>query len=202
MAKKTMTATEVVADAREKLQNLADDKGVTMRFTAGDGTEAVIGPSETEAKDPQRDGAERDHEENLRRMERDIARLAVEMARTKAKASSLKNEHDALTDRYAAAVNAGPEHLPLLDGAKPAGDEAWRDVEVCTLDIADGIVAALHDAGIKTIGDLAGWTASGERLTDILKIGSAKAEAIEKALEKFWAQQQQASDTPLLDGND
>lgn len=66
-------------------------------------------------------------------------------------------------------------------------DDSWRSVELTSLDLSAGILAILAESGFATVGQIADHTASGKRLTDIAKVGEAKAEKIEQALEGFWA---------------
>lgn len=78
--------------------------------------------------------------------------------------------------------------LPFpADDAAPAEPEAWRDDLISSLNLSTGTQAAMVDAGIKTIGDLSDWTASGKQLTDIPGIGEGKAEKINLALDAYWA---------------
>jgi len=68
-----------------------------------------------------------------------------------------------------------------------SGDgEAWKNVPVDTLGLPVGIVAALKEADIDTLGKIADYTAAGKRLTDIANIGTAKAEKIENACAEYW----------------
>ena len=74
-------------------------------------------------------------------------------------------------------------------------DTSWRDVEISYLTqhgLSESIVNAIEDNGINTIGKLADFTEKNP-LTDLKKIGQAKAEAIEKALESFWAERNRPS---------
>lgn len=76
-----------------------------------------------------------------------------------------------------------PDSQPVA--AVPTEDEAWKDFEVCNLDIPDGVVKSLHEAEITTMRDLAAYTAE-EPLTSIKGIGPGKATKIEEATVKFW----------------
>jgi len=71
-------------------------------------------------------------------------------------------------------------------GAGGDGDESWRTVALASLHLSPGILEILAESDITTIGHITDHTASGKRLTDIAKIGEAKAEKIEQALELFW----------------
>lgn len=72
--------------------------------------------------------------------------------------------------------------------ATPAasGLEDWRSVELATLGLRDGILAALHEAEIKTVGDISKWTDARKALIDIKGIGPKSVEAIEEALMPVW----------------
>jgi len=68
-----------------------------------------------------------------------------------------------------------------------SGDgEAWKNVPVDTLGLPAGIVLALTEADINTLGKIAAYTEAGKRLTDIANIGTAKAEKIENACAEYW----------------
>jgi len=85
-----------------------------------------------------------------------------------------------------------PSPSPNSTQAKPAsitnsGDgDGWKNVPVDTLGLPAGIVAALAEAGIDTLGNIVEYTAAGKRLTDIANIGTAKAEKIENACAEYW----------------
>lgn len=66
-------------------------------------------------------------------------------------------------------------------------DESWRAIPISELQLSKSIENLLiEENGIKTIGDLSNWT-SRKRLTDLSKIGQAKADKIQEADEEFWA---------------
>lgn len=65
-------------------------------------------------------------------------------------------------------------------------DDSWRNVPVSRLGLPSSLVAILvDDNSIRTIGDIQEWTRF-KRLTDLKKVGQAKAEKIEEALVEFW----------------
>jgi hypothetical protein len=66
-------------------------------------------------------------------------------------------------------------------------DGPWRTVKLSTLFEQKGIVKKLLEAKLVTVGDLADYTAKGERLLiDIPGIGPGMAEKIERRMEDFW----------------
>lgn len=70
-------------------------------------------------------------------------------------------------------------------------DESWRTTSLRDeLGLPPGICNLLEEnpgKTIKTVGDISDWGNSGKDLTDIPKIGPAKVEQINNALDKFWA---------------
>jgi hypothetical protein len=80
----------------------------------------------------------------------------------------------------------GQKTLPLPDPNSP--DElAWRSTALSEIGLSGKLLESLEDAGLKTMGLLADYTAAGKLLTDIAGIGKGKAEKIEQACEGFWA---------------
>lgn len=112
--------------------------------------------------------------------------------------------HQESTQRFIAGLD---ETFPLFDGAErkappapaepvvsdPApSPEPWRAVPTADLgrfDLSPKIVEKLTEAGLSTIGQLADWSASEKRLTDIPGVGASTATKIEEALDRFWASQ-------------
>lgn len=93
---------------------------------------------------------------------------------------------------------------PLAHGV--AEDDAWRSVPLDSLDLPRLALTVLEHENIRTVGDLADWSApppqgKGRRLVDIDGIGEATAEKIDEALERFWASRAavEHSETPGLD---
>ena len=79
---------------------------------------------------------------------------------------------------------------PMLPYPKPdaeAEPDAWRDTPIEMLDrLSETICLRLREHALKSIGDIADYTAEGKLLTDLAGIGQAKAEVIEDALTKYW----------------
>lgn len=88
------------------------------------------------------------------------------------------------TDEKTGEVATGQTQTTLSTSGD--GDESWRTVTLASLSLSPGILEILAESDITTIGHITDHTASGKRLTDISKIGEAKAEKIEQALESFW----------------
>lgn len=84
----------------------------------------------------------------------------------------------------------GPPRPPTATSSATgvnAPNAAWRFFPIDQLEgLPPGIIKALADAGLDTVGKLADYTKSGQQLIDIKGIGEAKVEKIEKACEDFW----------------
>lgn len=120
---------------------------------------------------------------------RERVRVAeLDMNRTKAAAKQARNAWEEAVNELNDAIDDGPEYLPLFDGPqKPAADMDWRETPVEELGLPEKTAAILREAEIPTIGDIAAHAEQFD-LTDIPGIGPAKAEEIEQALERFWAE--------------
>ncbi len=92
----------------------------------------------------------------------------------------------------------GQQELPLNGAVITAApdDESWRLVNVSELDLPGGVRKALFEAGLATLGKIADFTAADNRLTDVKGIGAGKAEKIEAALEKYWAENPRGEKSP------
>ncbi len=69
----------------------------------------------------------------------------------------------------------------------------WRKVKLDEL-FSGGILKALNEADLKTVGQLSDYTASDKRLTDLDGIGPGKAANIEERMLEFWASNPQYCD--------
>ena len=201
-----LTAAEEGAD-ESKAETEGEPEGelVDAKFT--------ISPDETPKLDPRAEMARQ-----IGELQKEVADQAVEVARRVSGAKSAKKEFDGLVeelrdlesrfergdyglcfdpaksagdpvagDGIAAGNNGAPlpgqKFLPLKE------DESWRSAPISELGLTGKLPESLEDAGIKTMGDLADYTAAGKLLTDITGIGQGKAEKIEKACEEFWGRQ-------------
>ena len=66
-------------------------------------------------------------------------------------------------------------------------DDAWQKTPLADLGLSPKILEAMEVARLRTVGELADYSRQ-YMLTDIKGIGPAKAEEIEDALTKFWAE--------------
>ena len=94
---------------------------------------------------------------------------------------------DAMLGQHGLPFAAGGTDAPAVGG--PVED--WRGVSVAELGLPVTLSDKLIEANLLTIGAISDYlkpTGTGycAKLTDIAGIGAAKAEMIEKALEKFW----------------
>jgi hypothetical protein len=101
------------------------------------------------------------------------------------------------------AVTAPDESMPLFDrpdlDALPAEDATWREVPLSSLGIAEPVLAVMAEQAppILTVGHLADWTKGGRNLlTDLRGVGQAKGQAIELALDEFWARRSGDAPSP------
>ncbi len=93
---------------------------------------------------------------------------------------------------YAAATAAPSANGTPPEAAAPEADNTWQDVKLS--EAFAGIKPAkildhLDAANLRTLGELAAWTAANQgrnRLIDVPGIGDGAAKKIEDALEEFW----------------
>lgn len=91
-----------------------------------------------------------------------------------------------------------PEQKPTAGtGSRGMLEANWREVRLSTLGLNARGLAALDEAGFKTVGDLADWTSQGKLLGDIKGVGPGTARIIEVAMEDLWAERKRAG---LADG--
>lgn len=82
-------------------------------------------------------------------------------------------------------------HREFEDGTKPQASAAWRETSLDELfDPAKTLRKALAEAGLDTVGQLADYSATEKRLTDIPGIGPGKAQEIEDRMMSFWEDNQ------------
>ena len=117
-------------------------------------------------------------------------RLVVQQASGKvdslrAQLKEAKAIHDRAVNDLLDEIDDNQPRLPF--GDKAPGEDDWQSVPVASLNLPATIVERLTEAGIQTVGDISAWTNEGHDLQEINGIGISKAEAIEDALENFWA---------------
>ena len=74
--------------------------------------------------------------------------------------------------------------------ARVIRDESWRSEPLSNLTrfgLAPKTVEKFAEAGLKTVGDVGNWSASGHQLADVPGIGESKATETEEAFDAFWA---------------
>lgn len=138
-----------------------------------------------------------------------LAAAVLERLKAEAAHKLAKAEEKAAGETLQKIVSRGVENYPLFDVESKAEEsteaddqsseeaestddsEAWRAVEIGEINVPESILNKLIEAGIETVGDLADWSGSGKKLTDINGIGAAKAEKIEAAMDEFWAERQE-----------
>lgn len=125
--------------------------------------------------------------EKNKQVEKARTHYLVSAEKTKAAKKLLEGQQDQLE----ALIRETTKDYPLFDSEpEPQDPEAWRVCSVTELEkfgTTGNITVKLMDASIPTIGALADWSTAGKLLTDIPGIGESKAEAIQQALEQFWA---------------
>jgi hypothetical protein len=69
-----------------------------------------------------------------------------------------------------------------------ASPKAWRATTLSELGISEKTAEKMidHHPSLKTLGDIADFTASGALLTDVKGVGEASAQKIEDACNRFW----------------
>lgn len=72
------------------------------------------------------------------------------------------------------------------DEASKSEPTNWREVPISSLNLPTPITEALTEARFFTLGTIADLTAKGKPLTEIPGIGSAKAEKLEAAINRWW----------------
>ena len=186
-----------------------------IAVSADESQASVDGPTATTEVEPEADEIDRvaveEYEDSLLDAKELVCHLCLQEENLKEHLSDVKKRRDEAVSNLASIKRNNPTDYPGLftkskrrnteanngessDSTQPkatsitnSGDgEAWKNVPVDTLGLPAGIVAALAEADIDTLGKIADYSASGRRLTDIANIGTAKAEKIEAACEAYW----------------
>lgn len=127
--------------------------------------------------------------------ERDCANAELDWQQAKSAAKCAKDEYDDRVLRLRNLIRAARNdaNRPLLNPTpaeeQPAAspDDAWQKTPLADLGLSPKILEAMEVARLRTVGELADYSRQ-YMLTDIKGIGPAKAEEIEDALTKFWAE--------------
>ena len=107
-----------------------------------------------------------------------------------------RGDSSGLTDIVAEDPLPGQQELPLDGPAAVTCNDAWRAVSICELGQAGAVNEKLINAGLKTLGELADYTAADKLLTDIKGIGQTKADKIGDALAEYWRRNPVGGSTP------
>lgn len=195
------------------VQKVADEYGVEV--AASPLTPADVASETFGRLQGAREKAEVDMDPRLKRviaLKQSVFEKRMEMLEAQEIAKDKKKVYEAEVESLLSYINGLSQQYPLFDRQQPAGEpaadgpdaaappapeESWRDVPISDLGplgIPDGLLEALVEQGLHTIGLLADYTASDKRLTDLKGVGPAKAEKIEHALERFWAARKPAGD--------
>lgn len=111
--------------------------------------------------------------------QRDCDAAEQQYEQAKAEAASLKKVWEKKVRKMFEFIRSLNVPMPLF--------EVWKQTPVDELSLPEGVIMLLEEAGYDTVGKIAEFTEKGGKLTDIPHIGEAKAEAIRKALDIFWA---------------
>ena len=159
--------------------------------------------------------AQRHFEERKAALAWQIADGHIQLADSKARVKSLTKMIDTAVESLEELIEDGPEKMPLFDAknekpqesmaetkeddrplfdqpAEVAADtdnDAWRSILIQVTSIPTAICKILNEENqVYTLGQLADVTSQpGSALTDLHKIGQAKADKIEEAMQEYWA---------------
>ena len=176
-------------------QSILDDAWADHPSVEAREAEPEAAPTLEPPKPPEASDAERKLG-NIIKANAQVLELHANHLETAETAKHAKKAWEAAAESLQLMIARLAEKLPLFDRDPPAetskSDEPWRETHVDVLTnhgLSPAIVAALVEAELGTIGAIADWTATDKKLTDIPRIGAAKAEKIEAALDLFWAAQ-------------
>ena len=205
--------TDAIFDAVPDAEPIAD------MMTAGEAIAEQTGkPIPTPAV---ADDAQVHYDKRKHALEERISQLSIEQVRLKAASKSNREAMTEYTQELTELLLRGPERLPLFDRVKPAevtqepvlklfnepvadavvkteaapvpvADEAWRSATIEDAGIPPAVCKILRENNdIGTLGQLADW-GNEFALTDLKKIGPAKAEQIQNATDDYWAKNPRA----------
>jgi hypothetical protein len=159
----------------------------------------------------------------LARDEQHKAFLAMKKAQEHAKQAKAEYEERCLdVAKVVDDMRCGRKSLPLFDkpvvepsasdavpapetaatSGPPRDDDSWRSISLANLSVPETVRLLIEKADIFTVGQLADWSNSDKKLTDIKGIGPTKAAQIEDALAALWAERQKAASMEATEPDD
>lgn len=149
---------------------------------------------ETASDLPTLDAREIEHEllAKIRGQEAIVVQAELELNLAKGHVKACRECFDVEVSKLRGLIRGSREEHPLFDAAPETGSsgpvsaDAWREVEIATLEIPAALATRLYEAEIETIGDLVDYQSAGHQLVDIKGVGQAKGDKIADALEAFW----------------
>lgn len=205
MPPETPMPPETEANVAEMVDAVMSDEFPPPDDSQADAPPGVAGP-ETEPSHEAR------QLEEIVECNREVTRFRLDHERKHLAAKIAKVAFEGAQDELNYFIKGLDEEYPLFDrkaqDAPPTGvvsdpsegDQSWRSAPILELGghgLAPAVLMKLAEDGIGTMGTLADHTNSGKLLTDIPGVGPSKAEAIEKALEGFWAARRTPTDAML-----
>lgn len=131
------------------------------------------------------------YREEERAIESELSRLEDAIAATKEELKELREEFDDNVQKLRDLVRNGPAQPTLFDQSASIDTtmSPERDglaTPIVELGLPAGIVNALLEAGLSTVGEIAKYTEDGNYLPSIKGIGESKAKKIRDAMAKVW----------------
>lgn len=196
----TMTADEVIDDARENLdceddvtccEENQEETSSEVEEVASEETE-----SEPEEKPPLTiDELEHLHYESIRVLNIKVREAGCDYDAAKAESNREKKRFEGLSSQLSDLIQEDPKQrrLPFSDNSQSevAGESAaqpsdeWKQLPVSELGIAKGITAKLEENDLRTLGELQGYWNSGKDLKDLNGIAEGKAAAVADAFADY-----------------
>lgn len=186
-ARQGMTSLEIYQESLQQAEKDVADCSLAVeaakkvvKFRKAELKEAMEYLSDLHSKGPPKEKTAGDKKDQIKPVSEPVAKQAAD------ENPSVATNEAVLTlggENVTVAVSESPAT------AGPVDPNAWRAVPISDLNLLPGLVAILAEnpsKPIKTIGDLADWSAARRPLTEISKVGEAKAEKIEAAMDEFW----------------
>jgi len=140
----------------------------------------------------------------IRELEKEIAEAERKHNIHKGHAKEYKAEFDSLVGQLRDKCRSLSDPMPLYETNGHAEADGWRTIPIdeALPDLPAAVRQRLTEAELPTVGSIADYTAAEKRLTDLPGIGKAKAELIEKSLERFWEKRKESENAAeRADGN-